>query len=126
MLDLQRLEQVKLTLSRLNDMWSFTGRKLSWRVDAILRPMPYSDLYQLLQGVTAYGCLAALAGEAKEYYGNPPDEWTRLFNYIGSELLFDLPSGLSLTDQRAFEKAYSKSFMQGYKTATLSPSPLSP
>lgn len=126
MLDLQRLEQTKLTLSRLNDMWSFIGRKMSWRMEVILRPTAYDDLYQLLQGVTAYGCLAALAGEAKEYYGDPPDEWTRLFNHIGSELLFDLPAGLSLLDQRTFEKTYSKFFMQGFKTATLSPSPLSP
>lgn len=126
MLDLQRLEQVKLTLSRLNDIWSFTGQKLSWRVDALLRPLPYDDLFQLLQGVTAYGCLAGLAGQAKEYHGNPSDEWTRLFNYIGSELLFDLPNGLSYFDQRRFEKLYSKCFMQGFKSATLSPSPLSP
>lgn len=126
MLDLQRLEQAKLTLSRLNGMWSFTGAPLSWRVDVLLRPMPLSDLYLLLQGVTAYGCLAALAGEAKEYYGNPPQYWERMFNHVATELLFDLPEALSLRDQRAFAKLYSQSFLQGWQSASLSPSPLSP
>lgn len=124
MLDLQRLEAVKLSLSRLNDMWSFTGSKLSWRIDVLLRPIPYNDLYLLLQGVTAYGCLSAVAGEALETHGSLPPHWLRIFNNAGSELLFDLPESLNLRDQKAFAKKYSKAFVEGWQAAGLSPSPL--
>lgn len=123
MLDRNKLDQIKLTLSRLNGQWSFIGAPLSWEVDVYLRPMPLNDSGSLLQAVTAYGCLAASAGDAQSLYGPPPAEWTRLFNNIGSALLFDLPDSLPLIEQRQFNKLYNKAFIEGWRGSPSSPSP---
>lgn len=117
------IKRVRLILSRLNDMWSFTGHPLSYQVDLLLRVEPEDNWENLLYAIRGYGCLARLAGEHIEQGVNPPDEWTRLFGQCGQALMFDLPDNLKHFDKRKFEKAYAKSFMFGFKTGGDSPSP---
>lgn len=121
-LDTQRLAQVRLILSRLNSIWSPTRQPLCWQVDVYLRDMPLSDVGLLLQCVTAYGCLSRHAGEVQEDYGALPDEWLRMFNNIGSELMFDLPNSLRLFEQREFALHYSRAFVEGFRCAAPTPS----
>lgn len=117
------IKKIRLTLSRLNNMWSFTGHPLSYQVDLLLRIEPEDDWENLTYAIRGYGCLARLAGEHIELGINPPDEWTRLFAGCGQRLMFDLPDSLKRFDRRKFEKQAAKSFMFGFKTGGDSPSP---
>ena len=123
MLDLQRLAQTRLMISRLNGIWSPTGQPLCWQVDVYLRPMPLDDVGLLLQAVTAYGCLAYHAGAYAEDYGALPAEWTGKFNWVGEELFFALPEGLKVFEQREFAKLYSKAFVEGFNVDPPPPPP---
>lgn len=119
MLDTQRVDQIALTLSRLNGIWSPSGQPLCWQIDIYLRPMPLTDVGRLLQCVTAYGCLARHAGEYKL-----SSEWIRLFNDIGQALIFDMPESLLLFERREFESLYGKAFVEGF--SCVAPPPPSP
>ena len=117
------IKRIRLTLSRLNDMWSFTNHPLSYQVDLLLRIEPEHPVENLVYAVRGYGCLARLAGNYIEQGVNPPDEWTRLFSQCGQRLMFDLPENLKYFDRRSFEKQAAKAFMLGFNTGGDSPSP---
>lgn len=116
------LDKVRLTLSRLNDMWSFTGNPLSYQVDLFLRVRPADDCENILYAIRGYGCLASAAGHYIEQGVNPSDEWSRLFRECGQRLMFDLPDELRKLDRIKFEKNVSQCFVFGYKGGE-SPSP---
>lgn len=117
------IKRVRLILSRLNDMWSFTGHPLSYQVDMLLRIEPVDPVENLVYAIRGYGCLARLAGNHIEDGVNPPAEWTRLFSDCGQRLIFDLPESLRYFDKRKFQKQAAKAFMFGFKTEGDSPSP---
>lgn len=116
------LQQIRLTLSRLNSMWSFTQSDMTYQVDMLLRISPEDDVENILYAIRGYGCLSAAAGYYIEQGINPPDEWTRLFSQCGQRLMFDLPENLKYFDRRRFQKQAAKNFMRGFNTCTPSPS----
>lgn len=118
----KELQQVRLTLSRLNSMWSFTQSDMTYQVDMLLRISPEDDVENILYAIRGYACLSAAAGYHIEQGVNPPDEWTRLFSQCGQRLMFDLPENLKYFDRRRFEKQAAKNFMHGFNTCTPSPS----
>lgn len=113
------INKVKLTLSRLNGMWSFTGEELDWRVEFFLKVDAPKEWEALLLAVRAYGCLAARVGEVVELHGEPPAEWSRLFKDAGQALMFNLPECLHAYDMKLFNKECSETFMLGYRGAPL-------
>lgn len=117
------LSQIRLTLSRLNSMWSFTAHPLSYQVDLLLRLEPADPVENLVYAIRGYGCLARLAGNYIEQGVNPPDEWTRLFAQCGQRLMFELPDSLKYFERRRFQKQAANAFMFGFKTGGDSPSP---
>ena len=119
----EELKRIRLILSRLNGMWSFTNHPLSYQVDMLLRIEPEDDVENLIYAIRGYGCLARLAGNYIEQGVNPPDEWTRLFSQCGQRLMFDLPESLKYFERRKFEKQAANAFMFGFKTGGDSPSP---
>ena len=119
----EELKRIRLTLSRLSGMWSFTNHPLSYQVDMLLRIEPEDPVENLVYAVRGYGCLARLAGNYIEQGVNPPDEWTRLFSQCGQRLMFDLPESLKYFDRRSFEKQAAKAFMFGFNTGGEFPSP---
>jgi hypothetical protein len=116
------LQQIRLTLSRLNDMWSFSQSPMTYQVDMLLRITPDDDVENILYAIRGYGCLSAAAGYHIEQGVNPPDEWTRLFSQCGQRLMFDLPENLKYFDRLKFQKQAAKNFMHGFNTCTPSPS----
>jgi hypothetical protein len=119
----RELDRVRLTLSRLSDMWLFTHHPLSYQVDLMLRVVPKDDWENIIYAIRGYGCLARIAGDAIESGVQPPAEWSRLFGECGQRLMFDLPDNLKLFDKRKFNKEYQKAFMFGFNTGGDSPSP---
>jgi len=117
------LQQIRLTLQRLNGMWNFTQHPQSYKVDLLLRVTPTDDWENLIYVVRGYGCVARIAGDAIELGEQPPAEWTRLFAQCGQRLMFDLPEQLKLFDRRKFEKHAAKAFMFGFNCGGDSPSP---
>lgn len=117
------LDKIRLTLSRLNDMWSFTGTQLSYQVDLLLHLKPEDDWENILYAVRGYAALAAVAGKCIEQGVQPGSEWTRLFSECGQRLMFDLPDTLKLFDRRKFNKQCSKAFVFGFMTGGDFPSP---
>ena len=117
------LQQIRLTLSRLNGMWNFTQHPQSYKVDLLLRLTPDDDWENLIYVVRGYGCVARIAGDAIEQGVNPPDEWTRLFAQCGQRLMFDLPESLKRFDRCKFQKQAAKAFMFGFNCGGDSPSP---
>lgn len=120
-----RLEQCKLTLSRLNGLWSFTGQVLDHEVERYLLPTGHLPVDALLLAVSAYGCLTRAVGEAVESGWVVPAEWNWLYAGVGQALLFDIPATLSNSESKAFESLYMKSFVEGFKggESPSSPSP---
>lgn len=117
------LQQIRLTLQRLNGMWNFTQHPQSYKVDLLLRVTPTDDWENLIYVVRGYGCVARIAGDAIELGEQPPAEWTRLFAQCGQRLMFDLPEQLKLFDRRKFEKQAAKAFTFGFNCGGDSPSP---
>lgn len=116
------LQQIRLTLCRLNDMWSFTKSQMTYQVDMMLRISPEDDVENILYAICGYGCLSAAAGYHIGEGINPPDEWTRLFAQCGQRLMFDLPENLKYFDRLRFQKQVAENFMRGFNTCTPSPS----
>ena len=112
------IQKAALILSRLNDMWSFTGAPLSWKVDRYLSCPATHDRDALLLCVAAYGGLSAAAGEAMEGR-NIPDEWQRMFRDIGQSIMFDLPQRFHDLKMVGFEHASAKAFMVGWRGDSL-------
>ena len=119
----EELKRIRLILSRLNGMWSFTGHPLSYQVDLLLRIEPEDRVENIVYAIRGYGCLSRLAGEHIEQGINPPTEWDRLFAQCGQRLMFDLPDSLKYFERRKFEKQAANAFMFGFKTGGDSPSP---
>ena len=117
------LQQIRLTLSRLNGMWNFTQHPQSYKVDLLLRVTPDDDWENLIYVVRGYGCVARIAGDAIEQGEQPPDEWSRLFAQCGQRLMFDLPEQLKRLDRCKFEKQAAKAFTFGFNCGGDSPSP---
>lgn len=111
------LEQTKLTLERLNELWSFTGSILSHRVPLLLRRRDADPVADLLHGVTAYGCLAGYAGNALAYGATPDAHWERLFRSCGQNLFFTLPESLTFFEKSEVQKNISNAFMTGWRLA---------
>ena len=113
---IQRVERNKLTLSRLNGMWSFTGQPLSYKVDIYLqRQNSNRELDILLQAVRAYGNLAGCAGKQQEDGWVIPAEWDRLFREAGQQIMFKLSSQFGELDKRKFLVDSSKVFVLGWQ-----------
>lgn len=118
----KELEQIRLTLTRLNDMWSFTQSPLTYQVNMLLRISPEDNVENILYAIRGYGSLAAAASYHIGEGINPPDEWTRLFSQCGQRLMFDLPEYLKYFERKQFTKQAAKNFMVGFKSCTPSPS----
>jgi len=117
----KELHQAKLTLSRLNDLWSFTGKEMTYKVPLLLRLDPDDPVEALLCVVTAYGCVAAHAGLAIEDGIKPDETWDRLFKQVGQAVMFDLPSSLKYFQKKEFEKKSARAFTIGWGEDSPSP-----
>ena len=112
------IQKAALILSRLNDMWSFTGAPLSWKVERYLSCPVQHDRDALLMCVAAYGGLSAAAGAAKETH-SIPDEWNRMFRDVGQSIMFDLPQRFHDLQMVGFEAESAKAFMTGWRGDSL-------
>lgn len=109
-----KIEQVKLTMSRLNGMWSFTGEPLCWEVDVLLQQRPSNPSVAMLFALRAYGCLASRAQLVTTYKGKVPnEEWERLYADAGQALMFDLPMFLESGDRNYFDKLSNEYLIKG-------------
>lgn len=113
-----------LTMYRLNDMWSFTGKRITWELESYFTNCPADECEALLLAVRAWGAFARATGDEVNRI-TPSDEWMRLFNNVGQAVMFDLPRHLNAVQTERFNKVCSEVFMAGWKALPY-PSPLPP
>lgn len=111
----QKIAEAELTLTRLNDDWSFADRQLSWRVPVYIS-WPYGNNLRnrLLNVVRAYGALARAAGEEMLIFPIT-EEWDRLFKGVGQMLMFEIPDNIGDFKSIGFESESAKAFMNGWE-----------
>lgn len=107
---------------RLNDMWSFTGKRLAWELEALLPMQPGDACDAMLLLARSYGAFARASGDEIARV-NPDSEWMRRFNDVGQAVMFDLPRLLNANQFERFELLAPKSFMSGWQKQPY-PSPL--
>lgn len=115
------LDRAALTLSRLNNMWSFTGKQLSFCTDNYLRPRlgePEDRLDNLLR---AYSCLTKAAAFYIEQGYIIPDFWNSTFAKVGQAIIFELPERLHKKKEKAFYKKLQKGFSLAWGESPLPP-----
>lgn len=113
------IDKVALTLHRLNNMWSFTGKQLAYAADNYLhlhRAEPLDRIYDL---VYAYAAVTKSVTHLTERGMIIPDEWNRLFGNVGQSILFTLPELLNKKLERDFDKAYAKYFVKAWGESPL-------
>lgn len=115
------IDRAALTLSRLNNMWSFTGKQISYACDNYLRPSIGDPEDRVNNLLCAYASLTkAVAYYSEIGYGIPPF-WDKTFAKLGQEIVFHLPERLHKKKEKAFFANLQKTFTRAWES---SPSPL--
>lgn len=117
------IDKVALTMSRLNNMWSFTGSQLSYACDNYMRPYrlaeePEDRIDCLLQ---AYAALTKSVTFLTSQGYDIPDFWDRMFAKLGQDIIYTLPQLLHPKKEKRFDKNLLKRFTLAWGE---SPSPL--
>lgn len=115
------LDRAALLLSRLNNMWSFTGTQLSYACDNYLRPRMGEPEERLDALLKAY---AALTKTVTFYTGQGydlPEFWDRTFAKVGDHIVFVLPTMLHRTKEKAFYKNLQRGFALAWGESPLPP-----
>ena len=113
------VDRTMLTLHRLNNMWSFTGRQISYAADNYLHLHKAEPLDRMRDLVYAYACITKSVTHLIEQGLIIPDEWNRLYGKVGQEIFFTLPEGLNKKLQKDFDKTYQKYFAKAWGESPL-------
>ena len=113
------IDRTMLTLHRLNNMWSFTGKQISYAADNYLHIHNAEPLLRLYDLVYAYACIAKSVTHIVETGNIIPDEWNRLYGKVGQEIFFTLPESLNKKLQKDFDKGYNKYFAKAWGESPL-------
>ena len=108
-----------LTLHRLNNMWSFTGKQISYAADNYLHLHVAEPLDRMRDLVYAYACITKSVTHLIEQGIIVPDEWNRLYGKVGQEIFFTLPESLNKKLQKDFDKTYQKYFAKAWGESPL-------
>ena len=114
-----QIDKVALTLHRLNNMWSFTGKRISFAADNYLHLHNAHELDRLFDLVCAYAAITKAVTHLTQQGYIIPDEWDRLYSNIGQSIFFTLPEALHKTKQRKFERAYRNFFAKAWRESPL-------
>lgn len=113
------VDRTMLTLYRLNNMWSFTGKQISYAADNYLHLHVAEPLDRMRDLVYAYACITKSVTHLIEQGIVVPDEWNRLYAKVGQEIFFTLPEGLNKKLQKDFERSYQKYFAKAWGESPL-------
>ena len=113
------VDRTMLTLHRLNNMWSFTGKQISYAADNYLHLHKAEPLDRMRDLVYAYACITKSVTHLIEQGIIVPDEWNRLYGKVGQEIFFTLPEGLNKKLQKDFDKTYQKFFAKAWGESPL-------
>ena len=114
-----QIDKVALTLHRLNNMWSFTGKRISYAADNYLHLHKAHELDRLFDLVYAYAAMTKAVTHLTQQGYIIPDEWNRLYGNVGQSIFFSLPEALHKTKQRKFESGYNKYFAKAWGESPL-------
>lgn len=113
------VDRTMLTLHRLNNMWSFTGKQISYAADNYLHLHVAEPLDRMRDLVYAYACITKSVTHLIEQGIIVPDEWNRLYGKVGQEIFFTLPESLNKKLQKDFERSYQKYFAKAWGESPL-------
>ena len=113
------IDKVALTLHRLNNLWSFTGKRISFAADNYLHLHKAHELDRLFDLVYAYTAVTKAVTHLTEQGLIIPDEWDRMYRNIGQSIFFTLPELLHKTKQRKFESGYKSFFAKAWRESPL-------
>ena len=113
------VDRTMLTLHRLNNMWSFTGKQISYAADNYLHLHVAEPLDRMRDLVYAYACITKSVTHLIEQGIIVPDEWNRLYGKVGQEIFFALPESLNKKLQKDFDKTYQKYFAKAWGESPL-------
>lgn len=113
------VDRTMLTLHRLNNMWSFTGKQISYAADNYLHLHNAEPLDRMRDLVYAYACITKSVTHLIEQGLTIPDEWNRLYGKVGQEIFFALPESLNKKLQKDFERSYQKYFAKAWGESPL-------
>ena len=113
------VDRTMLTLHRLNNMWSFTGKQISYAADNYLHLHVAEPLDRMRDLVYAYACITKSVTHLIEQGLIIPDEWNRLYGKVGQEIFFTLPESLNKKLQKDFDKTYQKYFAKAWGESPL-------
>ena len=113
------VDRTMLTLHRLNNMWSFTGKQISYAADNYLHLHVAEPLDRMRDLVYAYACITKSVTHLIEQGIVVPDEWNRLYGKVGQEIFFTLPESLNKKLQKDFERSYQKYFVKAWGESPL-------
>lgn len=115
------IDRAALTLSRLNNMWSFTGKQLSYACDNYLRPTIGQPEERIDNLLSAYAALTkAVAYHTEIGYSIPPF-WDRMFANVGQAIVYGLPERLHKKKEKAFYKNLQRGFALAWGESPLPP-----
>ena len=113
------IDRTMLTLHRLNNMWSFTGKQISYAADNYLHLHRAEPLDRLFDLVYAYTCIAKSVTYITESGNIIPDEWNRMYKVVGQEVFFTLPERLNKKLEKDFNASYQKYFAKAWGESPL-------
>ena len=113
------IDKVALTLHRLNNMWSFTGKRISFAADNYLQIRTANPVDRLLDLVYAYAAVTKAVTHLTEQGLIIPDEWDRMYRNIGQSIFFTLPEQLKKFDYKKFDNAYANYFSKAWRESPL-------
>ena len=115
------IDKVALTLHRLNNMWSFTGKRISYAADNYAKIIHSDPVDRLLDLVYAYAAITKNVTHYSEHGVQVPDEWSRLWGNVGQDIFFTLPEMLKKFHSKKFDKLYKKVFVKAWRESPLPP-----
>lgn len=115
------IDRAALTLSRLNNMWSFTGKQLSYACDNYLRPTIGEPDERIDNLLSAYAALTKAVAHYTEIGYSIPPFWDSTFAKVGQEIIFSLPERLHKKKEKAFYKKLTRAYTHAWGESPLPP-----
>jgi hypothetical protein len=117
-----KVEQVALIMHRLNNMWSFTGKQLSYACDNYMRPQSLADIDERVEILLqAYAALTKSVTFYTSQGYELPLFWDKTFAQLGQDIVFTLPELMHPKKEKAYYKNLQSLFSHAWGESPLPP-----
>jgi hypothetical protein len=117
-----KVEQVALIMHRLNNMWSFTGKQLSYACDNYMRPQSLADIDERVEILLqAYAALTKSVTFYTSQGYELPLFWDKTFAQLGQDIVFTLPELMHPKKEKAYYKNLQRGFALAWGESPLPP-----